>query len=462
MLVLTMTKKILILDDEETLSEAVHFFLASKGYEGDYCMTPMKARELLTTNHYDLIISDINMPVQNGIDFFKSVKDELKEKKIGFILMTANVDLISLQDAYDLGVNEFVLKPFDLEDLKIVVDLALLQSNPTFDEKIRFYRVSLHEYLLAMANNFDVYMQVDNSYLLIAKKGQELLKARLENHLKKGIKTIFLTSADYAKYVDMTCANTAQLQLKPQQQMKKVKAQDHLNRFLTNCALSRWMEPEIVKRALNYFDHYGQVAFENDDLFELVQSMYLPTYDLSEDAAKISLLAIAVATHWKWTHPKILSKITIAAFFCSIGIREHPQIVTKKRPEYVADDILHFESYPNESLRILTAIPDIPDEVLKVAVQHREDEVGFGFPEALVKERQHPYSRLLHGVVEFLDYTREVRTQQEMAAALVKFYSFQKKKVSSQIIKSLFLIFNVEVPKDLASVLLPYDTARMT
>lgn len=457
-----MTKKILVLDDEEQLSEAVHFFLASKGYEGDYCTTPMKARELLNSNHYDLIISDINMPVQNGIDFFKSVKDELKEKKTGFILMTANVDLISLQDAYDLGVNEFVLKPFDLEDLKIVVDLALLQSNPTFDANMRFYRVSLSEYLLAMAINFDVYLQVDSSYLLIAKKGQELLKARLTNYLKKGVKTIYLNSSDYSKYVDLTCANATEIHPKPQQQMKKVKAQEHLVRFLSNSALSRCIEPEILKRALNYFDYYGQVAFENDDLFEVVQSMYLPTYDLSENSAQVAFLAIAIATHWKWTHPKILSKILLAAFFCQIGVREHPQIVTKKRPEYTGDDIIHFESYPAESLKILTEIPNIPDEVLKVAIQHREDEVGFGFPEALVKERQHPYSRLIHGVVEFLDYTGDVRTPQEMKLSLDKFYSFQKKKVSSQIIKSLFLIFNADVPKELTSLLLPYDTARMT
>lgn len=237
------TKKILILDDEEVLSEAVHFFLASKGYEGDYCMTPMKARELLNTNHYDLIISDINMPEQNGIDFFKSVKEELKIKKAGFILMTANLDLISLQNAYDLGVTEFVLKPYDLQDLKFVVDLALLQSKSTFDENVKFYRVSLAEYLQATANNFDVYMQVDNSYLLIAKKGQELLKARLTNYLKKGVKTIYLTASDYAKYVDVACADTKLPQAKPQEQMKKVKAQDHLQCYLADSVMAGWIDP---------------------------------------------------------------------------------------------------------------------------------------------------------------------------------------------------------------------------
>lgn len=457
-----MIKKVLILDDEEALAEAVYSFLASNGYEGHYCTTAAKARDLYNLHQHDLIISDINMPEQNGITFFKSIKDELKQKNTGFILMTGNVDAITMQNAYDLGVSEFVLKPFDLEDLKIVVDLVLRQSHPNTNEKIIFYSVPLQEFIQASSNNYDVYLNMDNNFMLIAKKGQELSHARLSNYLKKGLNYIYLTSQDYAKYIDMACAFSNHFLEKPTEQLKKIKMHDHLMKAIKTSGFSSHLDFEIFKKSLVSFENYSQVAFKNEDIFKLLQTMAGPPIDKTITATHVAVISIAIATYWKWTHPKVLSKITLAALLCQIGLQDYPNLLTKKRHEFLEMDLENFDSYPQKSYSILAALQTLPEEVLKVALQHRENELGQGKPQGLSKDKQHPYSRLIHGVIEFFNYIDDIHIHSDLKKAMEQFYSFQQKTISEQVLKSLFIIFNMDVPKDLASVLLPFDTGRMS
>ncbi len=455
-----MTKKILILDDEENLAESLYLYLVSKGYEGSYCASGAQAAELLKTNHYDLIVSDIQMPEQTGIEFFNTVKDQLKEKKVAFILMTGNVDLLSLQKAYDLGVDEFILKPFDFEDLKIVIDLALLQADPDSDAT-RFYCVPVNEYMQSL-NAYDIYLNINNSYMCLAKKGQELSAARLQNLSKKGLKDIYLSHIDYAKYVDVECAILPKLHIKPTEKIKKLKMKNHLIEVVAKNDFKIFLDPEIYRKSFASYNNYIQLCIENDKIFNLIESMMNNEVDMAVQASRVAFLSIAVATYWKWTHPKILSKITMAALLCEIGLKDNPELLVKKKHEFSNSDIKIFQLHPSKSLELLSAIDGMPDEVLKVASQHHENEMSLGFPDRIAKDRLHPYARLIHGTTEFFEYLDQTPSKDDIKQTVEKLYSFHRKTVSEQVLKSLFDIFGLDAPKDLASVLLPFNTARMT
>ena len=456
-----MPKKILIIDDEALLAETVLSFLKSKGYEGDFCTSPKEASAVFLAGNYDLIISDIQMPVQNGIDLFLELKPEIENRKTSFVLMTGNIDAISMQKAYDLGVNEFILKPFDVGDLKVVVDLVLQQSQSQVGLE-NFYHIPVSEYIQASTNSFDIYLNIENKFMCLAKKGQELSSVRLLNYQSKGLKDIYLTDKDYAKYTDTPCAVAAHNHIQPIEKLKKLKLYTHLLKSVSSIGVSHFLEPDISKKALLSFENYSQISTENDDIFKILESMNSSKINLLDHAARVSFLATAIAIYWKWTHPKILSKIAMAALLCESGLRNIPDLVIKKREDFSAEDIKAFESHPQKTFLELSTIKNIPVEVLKVATQHRENEMGLGFPEQLAKDKLHPYSRLIHGVCEFYDHTEELNSKEAIKKAVQNIYSSHRKTVSEQVLKSFFIIFDLPVPVDLTDVLLPFQTARMT
>ncbi len=455
-----MGKRILILDDEIDLAESVQIFLSMHGFDAQVCTSAKEATQLCEHGRFDLIISDVMMPDMDGVDFYLALKDKLKENKTAFIFMTGNNQSMSMHNAYDLGVDEFVLKPFDLTDLKIVVDLVLRQVDPAV-ASMKFYRVLLEEYIQTSANRFDIFLLIDSNYMCLAKKGQELSDTRLQNYLKKGLTHIFLTAGDYSKYIDMQMAISTQVPSKPIEQVKKVKLFAHLTRTISTSAYSAHLDAAIFKKALSSFENYSQISFENDDVFGVLESMSKESLDLAVRGAQISFLSTAVAIHWKWTNPKILSKVALGALLCDVGLSTTPELFLKARIQFTDEDVVKYEQHPTVSYQILSTIKDIPEEILLVALQHHENESGLGFPNHLARDRQHPYSRLIHGIVEFFEFRESFNSKQEIKEHLDTLLGFRSKQMSLQVLKSLYLLFNFTVPDELENVLLPYESARL-
>ncbi len=455
-----MGKRILILDDEIDLAESVQMFLSMHGFDAQVCTSAKEATQLCERDRFDLIISDVMMPDMDGVDFYLALKDKLKANKTAFIFMTGNSQSMSMHNAYDLGVDEFVLKPFDLTDLKIVVDLVLKQVDPAV-ASMKFYRVLLEEYIQSSANRFDIFLLIDSNYMCLAKKGQELSDTRLQNYLKKGLKHVFLTAGDYSKYIDMQMTISSHVPNKPIDQLKKVKLYTHLTRTISTSAYSAHLDAAIFKKALSSFENYSQISFENDDIFGVLESMSKESLDLAVRGAQISFLSTAVAIHWKWTNPKILSKVSLGALLCDVGLSMTPELFLKARIEFTEEDIVKYEQHPTVGYQILSTIKDIPEEILLVALQHHENESGLGFPNHLAKDKQHPYTRLIHGIVEFFEFREGFTSKKEIKEHLDTLLGFRSKQMSLQVLKSLYLLFNFTIPDELEDVLLPYESARL-
>ena len=455
-----MGKRILILDDEIELAESVQIFLSLHGFEVQVCASAKLATQLCVQERFDLIISDVMMPDIDGVDFYLEIKEKLKADKTAFIFMTGNSQSMSMHNAYDLGVDEFVLKPFDLTDLKIVVDLVLRQVDPAVAE-MKFYRVLLEDYIQTSANRFDIFLLIDSNYMCLAKKGQELSDARLQNYLKKGLKHIFLTADDYSKYIDMQLAISTLVATKPMEQAKKVKLHAHLTRTISTSAYSSHLDAAIFKKALSSFENYSQISFENEDVYGVFESMSRESLDLAVRGAQISFLSTAVAIHWRWTNPKILSKVAVGALLCDVGLSTMPELFLKNRVHFTEAEVLKYEQHPALSFQILSTIKDIPEEIFLVVMQHHENESGNGFPNQLAKEQQHPYSRLVHGVVEFFEFKASMNSKKEIKEHLDTLLELRSKQMSLQVLKTLYLLFNFPIPDDLQHVLLPYESARI-
>lgn len=117
-------KKILLIDDENVWLEAMEHALKSESYNIVTADSGRIALSKLSKVKPDLILSDVRMPDMNGYDFFEKVKANPKLNKVPFVFMSALDDYDAKRVAINIGADDYVVKPFDTEEIKrIVLDL---------------------------------------------------------------------------------------------------------------------------------------------------------------------------------------------------------------------------------------------------------------------------------------------------------------------------------------------------
>lgn len=108
--------KILVVEDDQELNKTVCVYLNQFGYEATGCLNASEAYDAMYGGApFDLIISDIMMPGTDGIMFAQSVRELNKE--IPILFMTARDDFASKQRSFKAGIDDYMVKPIDLDEL---------------------------------------------------------------------------------------------------------------------------------------------------------------------------------------------------------------------------------------------------------------------------------------------------------------------------------------------------------
>ncbi len=126
--------KILVVEDDKELNKTVCSFLNHSGYEAKGCMNAIDAYDALAESVYDLIVSDIMMPGVDGFEFASNVR-ELNED-IPILFMTARDDIASKQRGFRIGVDDYMVKPIDLDELFLRIGALLRRAKIAANRKL--------------------------------------------------------------------------------------------------------------------------------------------------------------------------------------------------------------------------------------------------------------------------------------------------------------------------------------
>ena len=126
--------KILIVEDDKDLNSTVCSFLNQNGYNAVGCLNSTEAYDKMYDNVFDIIISDIMMPGIDGFEFAKEVRN--LNESIPILFMTARDDLASKQRGYRVGIDDYMVKPIDLDELVLRIGALLRRANINSNHKI--------------------------------------------------------------------------------------------------------------------------------------------------------------------------------------------------------------------------------------------------------------------------------------------------------------------------------------
>jgi two-component system, NtrC family, response regulator AtoC len=127
---------VLIVDDERTLARAVKAFLAEAGYEAEVAGDGEKALELLPRLRPDVVFADVRLPGMSGIDLLRRIREF--DPAIPVIIMTAYGTIEGAVEAVKLGAFDYMKKPVDLEELKLLADRA--RETALLKQELSYYR----------------------------------------------------------------------------------------------------------------------------------------------------------------------------------------------------------------------------------------------------------------------------------------------------------------------------------
>ena len=126
--------KILVVDDDKELNRTVCAFLNHSGYEATGCLNATDAYDALYNHMFDLIVSDIMMPGVDGFEFARSVRD--LNDNIPILFMTARDDIASKQRGLRIGVDDYMVKPIDLDELFLRIGALLRRAKIAANRKL--------------------------------------------------------------------------------------------------------------------------------------------------------------------------------------------------------------------------------------------------------------------------------------------------------------------------------------
>ncbi|MES5928093.1 response regulator [Bacillus cereus group sp. MG9] len=108
--------RILVVEDELDLQEALAEGLRIEGYAVDTCSNGEDAYELAYVENYDLIILDLNLPKMDGLKVLEKLREENKELKV--LILSARSSVNDKVKGLDIGANDYLTKPFEFEELE--------------------------------------------------------------------------------------------------------------------------------------------------------------------------------------------------------------------------------------------------------------------------------------------------------------------------------------------------------
>ncbi len=159
--------KILLLEDDEILSQTLKELLEDRGYQTLIAKNGNAALDISFENSFDLYLLDVNVPFLNGFDFLKELRDSGDKTPAFFI--TALRDIESLSKGFNSGADDYIKKPFDFDELLIRIDAKLNIK----DSKIKYKDIEFN------ADDFTI--KKDNKILKLPQIDKEIFLLLLKN-----------------------------------------------------------------------------------------------------------------------------------------------------------------------------------------------------------------------------------------------------------------------------------------
>jgi OmpR-family two-component system manganese-sensing response regulator len=168
--------RILLLEDDSSISDIISEFLEECGYDVSLAYDGEEAIDKTYEEHFDALVLDVKVPLKNGFDVLRELRDTQKSMPAIFITSLASIDDLAM--GYDAGCDDYIKKPFELKELQLRLDRLIKKSFSLDNEN----KIILNDVWSFLLNNSKLISK--NRELFLTKKEAKILKTLLLNKNK--------------------------------------------------------------------------------------------------------------------------------------------------------------------------------------------------------------------------------------------------------------------------------------
>jgi len=158
---------VLIVEDDKNLRKLIVTCLKKDNYNTYEALNGNEALEVLDKNHIDLVISDVMMPEMDGFELIKELRES--KYKIPVLLITAKSNIEDKKQGFLLGADDYMVKPINIEELLLRVQVLLRRSQSANERKIKIGELILDYDQLSITKNEKLYFLAQKEFLLLYK-----------------------------------------------------------------------------------------------------------------------------------------------------------------------------------------------------------------------------------------------------------------------------------------------------
>ena len=158
---------ILIVEDDKNLRKLVVTYLNKNGYNIFEAVDGQQALDISDKEYVDLIISDIMMPKIDGFELIKELRQASYE--IPILILTAKSDIDDKKEGFLLGADDYMVKPVDIEEMLLRIQVLLRRSKKASDKKIKIGELILNYNQLSVTKNKKEYILAQKEFYLLYK-----------------------------------------------------------------------------------------------------------------------------------------------------------------------------------------------------------------------------------------------------------------------------------------------------
>lgn len=319
------------------------------------------------------------------------------------------------KQAYELGANEFILKPIDLEGIKKIMEwFKRAESDEALAESERvplasdYRRIQIDDFLSTTKIQSDIYIRLsETKFVKVGRKGETTPIERLKYYRDKKVDFLYVLNAEFGVYVEHAANFTKKIVQSPavsdEAKMKLLSASTKL--IAENSFLSPNLDKTQIEAAMSILEDTIEFAAKDPSIFQQLIDLQNHSDHLFAHSLAVSLYSSLVAKQHGWVSASTLTKISLGGLLHDIGKKELPkELLAKSRKELSPSEIREIESHCERGRDILLDIQGVPEEVALIALHHHETKTGTGYPRRLRGEQINPLARLVYVIDRFISY----------------------------------------------------------
>lgn len=453
-------KKVLIVEDDEAFRNLLGQIFESENFEVRFAENGLIAKTILSLNEnrFDLVISDVRMPEMDGASLLRAVRAQNPDTR--FIVMTGFSEIMEAKHAFELGADEFLPKPFRMNDLLSTVEKVFAKKEDVSstgmveEDEFSFCKIHVDEFTSSSKLISDIYIRLaDNKFIKVGREGAEIQVQRIQTYKEKKVEYFYVHTKDFSKYSGFTLRLAkAVASSKRITREQKLKLYKHTGEVLLNQIFVESLKPQDVEFSHNIINNTLNVIGDEPSIFDLVLLMQSHSDSLYAHSVAVSVYSCLVAKKMLWSSHQTLLKLSLGGIFHDIGKKEiPPHILMKHRREMKPDEVALYETHPQRGKDILSTFPGFPTDVIQIAFQHHENNLATGYPLGVDQLRIHPLAKIVHLTDEFFHMCQRYKEMDEKPyiSALKEMWELKGSELDHHALKALMQIFDFPVPTPL-------------